>query len=179
MATLLTGLRQGPSTNSLCRMIKDSFHHLSRTTKASLTQAFSLRRDCEEADVYAVFMRRLWDFVNHFPRDASKITRRKIPSWVHEDPERWSRLLPAYNMVLFLDSANHNTLQAYTDACMYGLGGFYFDEKGSWDINKIDQSRAFCALVKGKDLPANRKLLKDPHDPNINVHEVEEILLLF
>lgn len=63
--------------------------------------------------------------------------------------------------------------------CTYGLVGFYFDGKGSWDINKIDQSRAFCALVKGKELPANRKLPKDPHDPNINVHEVEEILLLF
>lgn len=33
-----------------------------------------------------VFMRRLWDFVNHIPRN-SRTTWRRIPAWVREDLE--------------------------------------------------------------------------------------------
>lgn len=70
-------------------------------------------------------------------------------------------------------------MQAYTDACLYGLGGFYFSGEGSWDSHPIDQSKAFQAIIQGKQLPVNRKLPKNPNDPSINVHEVETILLLF
>ncbi len=31
-----------------------------------------------------VFMRRLWDFINHYPCDATRSTLRKIPVWVRE-----------------------------------------------------------------------------------------------
>ncbi len=31
------------------------------------------------------FMRRLWDFINHYPHDATTSTLRKIPVWVKED----------------------------------------------------------------------------------------------
>ncbi len=34
-----------------------------------------------------VFMRRLWDFINHYSRDATRSTLRRIPVWVREDPE--------------------------------------------------------------------------------------------
>lgn len=34
-----------------------------------------------------VFMRRLWNFVNEYPRSATKLTRRRIPAWVKEDLE--------------------------------------------------------------------------------------------
>ena len=34
-----------------------------------------------------VFMRRLWDFVNQYPRAAMKVTRGRIPPWVREDLE--------------------------------------------------------------------------------------------
>ncbi len=34
-----------------------------------------------------VFMRRLWDFINHYPRDATRSTLRRIPVWVREDLE--------------------------------------------------------------------------------------------
>lgn len=124
-------------------------------------------------------MRRLWDFINHFPRSVSRTTRRRIPCWVREDLEWWNRLLPTYNSVLFFGATNRATSQAYTDACLYGLGGFYFLGTGTWNSNKIDQDKAFRAVVEGKQLPSNRKLLKDPNDPSINFHEVEAILLLF
>ncbi len=67
------------------------------------------------------------------------------------------------------------------DACLYGLGGFYYSGVGSWNCNIIDQANAFKALVEGKQLPLplSRKLPKDPNDPSINVYEVEAILLLF
>lgn len=51
-----------------------------------------------------VFMRRLWDFVNEYPRTATKLTRRRIPMWVRENLEWWNNLLPTYNGVLFFDT---------------------------------------------------------------------------
>ncbi len=32
-----------------------------------------------------VFMKRLWDLINHYPRDATSSTLRRIPVWVRED----------------------------------------------------------------------------------------------
>lgn len=34
-----------------------------------------------------VFMRRLWDLINLYPRDGPRITLRRIPAWVKEDLE--------------------------------------------------------------------------------------------
>lgn len=90
-----------------------------------------------------------------------------------------NRLLPTYNRVLFFDTFSQTTLQAYTDAYLYGLGGFYFSEKGTWDNYSINQSQVFRKIIQGKQLPSNRKLPKNPNDPSINVHRVEAILLLF
>ncbi len=67
----------------------------------------------------------------------------------------------------------------YTDACLYGLGGFYFECRQAWEQVKVNPSDAFCAIMKGKSLPANRKMKKNLDDPSINVHKVEAIFLAF
>ncbi len=71
------------------------------------------------------------------------------------------------------------TQTLYTDACLYGLGGFYFEVRQAWEQVKVNQSHAFCAIVQEKSLPANRKMKKNPDDPSINIHKVEAILLAF
>ncbi len=72
-------------------------------------------------------MRRLWNFINHYPRNAARSTLRRIPVWVREDLEWWNKPLLTYNGVLFFDTRNRVTQTLYTDACLYGLGGFYFE----------------------------------------------------
>ncbi len=135
---------------------------------------------CSQADrLGRVFMRRLWDFINDYPCDATRSTLRRIPVWVWEDLEWWNKLLPTYNGVLFFDTRNRVTQNLYTDACLYGLVGFYFEGRQAWENVKVNQSDAFCAIVQGKSLPANRKMKKNPDDPSINIHEVEAILLAF
>ncbi len=126
-----------------------------------------------------VFMRRLWDFVNEYPWAATKLTRRRIPGWVREDLEWWNDLLPAYNGVLFVDTCSRHTINLYTDTYLYGLGGFFFEGRGDWPTNAIDQVNAFQAIVSGKTLPLNWRMAKNPDDPSINVHKVEAILLAF
>ena len=126
-----------------------------------------------------VFMRKLWDFINHYSRSGPKSTLKRIPAWVREDLEWWNKLLPTYNGVLFFDSRNRETQTLYTDACLYGLGGFHFRGRQAWEQVKVTQSDAFCALVQGKALPANRKMKKNFDDPSINVYELEAILLAF
>lgn len=81
--------------------------------------------------------------------------------------------------MLFFDTSNRHTISLYTDACLYGLGGFFFESRGNWPAAKIHQADAFRAIVYGKSLPPNRKMAKDPDDPSINVHEVEAIILAF
>ncbi len=80
---------------------------------------------------------------------------------------------------MFFDTRNRVTQTLYTDACLYGLGGFYFEGRPAWEQVKINQSDAFCAIVQEKSLPANRKMKKNPDDPSINVHEVEALPLAF
>ncbi len=126
-----------------------------------------------------VFMRRLWDFVNRYPRAATKVMCRKIPPWMREDLKWWNDLLPTYNGVLFFDVSNRPTTSVYTDACFYGLGGFFFDGKSDWQTASVIQTRAFRRVVSGKTLPLNRRMAKNLDDPSINVHELEAILLAF
>ncbi len=76
-----------------------------------------------------VFLRRLWDFINHYPRDATRFTLRRIPVWVRKDLEWWNKRLLTYNGVLFFETRNRVTLTLYTNACLYGLGGFYFESR--------------------------------------------------
>ncbi len=126
-----------------------------------------------------VFMKKLWDFINHYHRDATRSTLRRIPVWVREDLKWWNKLLTNYNRVLCFDNWNRVTQTLYSDACLYGLGGFFFEGRQAWEQVKVNQSDAFCVIVQGKSLPANRKIKKNPDDPSINVHEVEAILLAF
>ncbi len=76
-----------------------------------------------------VFMKRLWDFINHNSRDATRSTFRRIPVWVRENLEWWNKLLLTYNGVLFFDTRNKVTQTLYTNVCLYGLGGFYFESR--------------------------------------------------
>ncbi len=78
-----------------------------------------------------------------------------------------------------MDIRNRVTQILYTDACLYGLGGFHFEGRQAWEQVKINKSDAFCAILQGKSLPANRKIKANPDNLNINVHEVEAILLAF
>ncbi len=96
-----------------------------------------------------------------------------------ENLEWWNKLLSKYNGVLFFDTRNRETQTLYTDTCLYGLGGFHFAGRQAWGQVKVTQSDAFCELVQGKALLANRKIKKNSDDPSINVHEVEAILLIF
>lgn len=75
-----------------------------------------------------VFMGRLWDFINHFPRAGPRTTLRRIPAWVREDLEWWNKLLPAYNGVLSLiQEKEEHKLSTPTYASMalavFTLGG--------------------------------------------------------
>ncbi len=98
---------------------------------------------------------------------------------MRKDLEWWNKLLLTYNGVLFFDTRNRVTQTLYTDACLYGLSGFYFEARQAWEQVKVNQSDAFCAIVKRKLLPANKKRKKNPDNPSINAHEVEAILLTF
>ena len=124
-----------------------------------------------------IFMIKLWDLINHYPRRGPKFTIRRIPAWVRKDVEWWNKLLPKYNGVLFFNTMNKESQTVYTHACLYGLSGFYFGGRQAWEQVKVTQSDAFCALVQGKALPANRKMKKNSKDPSINVHDIEAILL--
>ena len=126
-----------------------------------------------------VFMRRLWDSINHYPRGGPKSTERRIPTWVREDLEWWNKLLPIYNGVLFFDTKNRETQTLYTDACLYGLDEFHFGGRQAWEQVKVTQSGALCALVQRKAPQANREIKENSNDPSINVHVVEAILLAF
>ncbi len=100
-----------------------------------------------------MFMKRLWNFINHYPRDATKSALRRIPVLVMEYLEWWNKLLPTYNGVLFFDTKNRVTQTLYTDACLFGLGGFYFEVRQAWEQVKVNHSYSFCAIVQGKSLP--------------------------
>lgn len=54
-----------------------------------------------------VFIRRLCDLINNFPRKAPRTMLRGIPAWVREDLERWNKLLPTYNGLLFFDTSSN------------------------------------------------------------------------
>lgn len=51
-----------------------------------------------------IFMGKLQDFINHFPRAGPRTMLRRILAWVREDLEQQNKLLPAYNDVLFFDT---------------------------------------------------------------------------
>ncbi len=126
-----------------------------------------------------VFVRKLWDFINRYPRSESKSTLRRIPAWVGEDLEWWNKLLPTYNGVLFFDTRNRETQTLYTNACLYELGGFHFRGRQAWEQVKVTRSNVFCALVQGKAPQAIRKIKKNSDDLSIYIHKVEAILLAF
>ncbi len=70
-----------------------------------------------------VFLRRLWEFINHFPRVGPITTLRKILAWVREDLKWWNKLLPAYNGILFLNITKKKyKLFIPTHACTVSAG---------------------------------------------------------
>ena len=73
-----------------------------------------------------VFMRRLWDFIAEYPSSSTQFTRRRLSPDIFEDLTWWNKLLPKYNGILFFDSQARPIFQVYTDACLEGLGGFFY-----------------------------------------------------
>lgn len=69
--------------------------------------------------------------------------------------------------MLFFHASKKTILQAYIDACLYGLGNFFYWRIRSWNCNRINQTSAFWALMDGKRLLFNLKLPKDPNDTSI------------
>lgn len=62
----------------------------------------------------------LWDFI------ASQLTQKRLTAEIREDLIWWNELLPTHNGVLFFDGQARHVFQLYTDACLEGLGGFYY-----------------------------------------------------
>lgn len=62
---------------------------------------------------------------------------------------------------------------------LYGLGGYFFKDTRDWSIVVIDPVNTFQAIIKEKTLLPNRKMVKNPDNPNINIHKIETILLAF
>lgn len=87
--------------------------------------------------------------------------------------------MPKYNEMIFFETSSRKVHSFYTDTCFENLGRVCFEDAMNWENIEIDQANAFCALVNGKVFPANRKIVKDPSNLSINVHEVEAILLVF
>ncbi len=96
-----------------------------------------------------------------------------------ENLEWWNNLLPTYNKVLFFDTSNRYIISLYTNACLYNLGGFFFEGNDDWPKATIYEANAFWFVVNEKTFSKNRSMIKDLDDPSINVHEVEAILLAF
>ncbi len=66
-------------------VLSDSSNSISYLDIQSLVGFLSF---CSQAvHLGRVIMRRLWDFINHFPRSTSRTTRKRMLSWVREDME--------------------------------------------------------------------------------------------
>lgn len=115
-----------------------------------------------------VFMRHLWDFVASYPRLSSQFTQKRLTAEIREDLIWWNELLPTHNGVLFFDNQARPVFQLYTDACLEGLGGFYYlGDKLFWDqtTSSVEQKHAFIASIS--------------NSTHINIHELDALLVAF
>lgn len=97
----------------IIRLPKEKLDKTTRATVISLSQKFVSFIDIQSLVTFLlfcsqavrlgrIFMRRLWDFINYFPRTGPKTTIKRIPAWVRKDLEWQNKLLPAYNGICFL-----------------------------------------------------------------------------
>lgn len=113
-----------------------------------------------------IFMRRLWTWIASYPRRSPSCFRRRIPSGVREDIEWWSKLLPKFNGIRYIDTTRRPTITLYSDASSIGLGGFWFVGEGSWSTPRVSQANAFFARLP-------------PATSHINVLEICALQLAF
>jgi len=115
------------------------------------------------------FMGSLWEFIAAF--DTGPPARRRINFCLREDIRWWHTTLPLINGIVFFDDINRQVVQVFTDACSYGLGGFYYsdaDENWKEHIHLTTQPQSFSTLI-----PALQAA------EHINVLELQAILSAF
>ncbi|HEY5813549.1 MAG TPA: reverse transcriptase domain-containing protein [Terrimicrobiaceae bacterium] len=124
---------------------------------------------CKVVRIGRNFMSSLWEFIAAF--DPGPPARRRINFCLREDIRWWHTTLPLINGILFFDDTNRRTVQVFTDACLHGLGGFYYsDADDNWkeQLHIIKHSQSFSTRI-----PA---LYASEH---INVLELQAILFAF
>ena len=112
------------------------------------------------------FMSSLWEFISAFPPTQGK---RRIPFFLRQDLRWWCSALPSHNGVLFFDDASRPPIQLFTDACLTGMGGFFYSSLSSdWraNISLLTPTKAYAVKVE----ETNR-------EEHINFHEVYAILV--
>ena len=112
------------------------------------------------------FMSSLWEFISAFPPTQG---RRRIPFFLRQDLRWWCSTLPSHNGVLFFDDAARPPIQLFTDACLTGMGGFFYGSSNSdWRTNVplIRADHTFTASIE----ESNR-------DEHISFHEMYAILV--
>ena len=99
---------------------------------------------CKVVRLGRVFLSSAWEFLGtNFP---SSTARRRIPRCLKDDLLWWNKTLPRVNGILFFNDPKRLTVHLFTDACLKGLGGFYYaGSSTNWheQIPRISQANAF------------------------------------
>ena len=79
-----------------------------------------------------IFMRQLWNFEIIFPSQGNREIKRRILINIRNDLTWWNTLLPKFNGILFFNDPSRRVIQLYTDACLKGLGGFFYNNASTF-----------------------------------------------
>ena len=112
------------------------------------------------------FMSSLWEFISAFPPTQGK---RWISFFLRQDLRWWCSALPSHNSILFFDDASRPPIQLFTDACLTGIGGFFYTSiENDWrsSIPILTPTQTYAVQVE----EINDK-------EHINFHEVYAILV--
>ena len=103
---------------------------------------------CKVVRLGRVFLSSAWEFLGgNFPSSTAK---RRIPRCFKDDLLWWNETLPRVNGILFFDDSKRLTMHLFTDACLKGLGGFYYKSGSTnWrkQIPRITQTNAFSINI--------------------------------
>ena len=102
---------------------------------------------CKVVRLGRTFLSSAWEFLSSF---SSPTARHRINRCFREDLLWWNKALPEVNGVLFFDDIRRRTIHLFTDACLTGIGGFFY-EGGSpnWreNIPRIRQTDVFATGI--------------------------------